>query len=109
MHKLTSLSRLYSRINQTLSSSHGVEEELCRSQAGEIRVLHKASALGTVVVLDEMWQCAVFEAEGDSFTLHVLLPHHSNNLKKWFAKGKCVNSKIRSPFANFSTLSPGRC
>lgn len=58
-----------------------MEEELCRCQASQIRVLHKASALRTIVVFNEMWQCAVFEAEGDSFTLHVLLPHHSNNLE----------------------------
>lgn len=81
-HKLTSLSSLYSSIDQTLSSSHGVEKELCRRQAGQIRVLHKASALRTIVIFDEMWQCAMFEAEGDSFTLHVLLPHDSNNLNK---------------------------
>lgn len=89
----TSLSCLYGCIDQTLSSSHSVEEELCRCQAGQIRVLHKASALGTVVIFDEMWQRAVFEAEGDSFTLHVLLSHHSNDLKKWFVKGKWVNIK----------------
>lgn len=89
----TSLGCLYGCIDQTLSSSHSVEEELCRRQAGQIRVLHKASALRTVVIFDEMWQRAVFEAEGDSFTLYVLLSHHSNDLKKWFVTGKWVDIK----------------
>lgn len=80
MYKPTSLSSLYSCIDQTLSSSHGMEEELCRCQASQIRVLHEAPALRTVVVFDEMWQRTVFEPKRDSFTLNVLLPHHSNNL-----------------------------
>lgn len=79
--KLTRFSSLYSCIDQTLSPSHGMEEELCRCQASQIGVLHKASALRAIVVFNEMWERAVFEAKGDSFTLHVLLAHHSNNLK----------------------------
>ena len=81
LHKLTCFSSLYSCIDQTFSASHGMEEELCRCQASQIRVLHKASALRTIVVFNKMWQCAVFEAKGDSFTLHILLAHHSNNLE----------------------------
>lgn len=79
---LTGLSSLDSCVDQTLSASHSVEKELCRCQAGQVGVLHEASALRTVVILDEVRQRAVFEAEGDSFTLNVLLPHHSNNLNK---------------------------
>lgn len=79
---LTSLSCLDSCVDQTLSASHGVEEELCWRQASQVGILHKASTLRAVVILNEVRQRAVFEAEGDSFTLHVLLPHHSNNLNK---------------------------
>ena len=79
---ITSLSSLDSCVNKTLSASHGVEEELCWCQAGQVGVLHKASALRTVIIFNEVRQCAVFETKGDSFTLHVLLPHHSNNLNR---------------------------
>lgn len=78
--ELTRLGRLDGRINQTLSASHGVEEELCRRQPGQVGVLHKASALRTVVVFNEVRQSPVLEAKRDSFTFHVLLPHHGNNL-----------------------------
>lgn len=81
-NSLTGLSSLDGCVDQTLSASHGVEEELCRCQAGQVGVLHEASALRTVVILNEVRQRAVFEAERDSFTLNVLLPHHSNNLNK---------------------------
>lgn len=82
MPALTSLSSLDSCVDQTLSASHGVEEELCWCQAGKVGVFHKASTLGTIVIFNEVWQRAVFEAKGNSFTFHILLPHHSNNLNK---------------------------
>lgn len=82
MPVLTGLSSLDSCVDQTLSASHGVKEELCWCQAGEVGVLHKASTLRTVVILNEVRQRAVFEAKGNSFTLHILLPHHSDNLNK---------------------------
>lgn len=78
----TSLGRLDSRIDQTLSASHGVEEKLSGCQTSQVGVLHKAPALGAVVILDEVRQRAVLETEGDSLTLHVLLAHHSNNLRE---------------------------
>lgn len=90
LHRLTSLSCLDSCINQTLSASHGVEEEFCWCQAGQVGVLHKTSALRTVVILDEVRQCAMFEAKRDSLTLHVLLPHHSNNLNKEERQVECL-------------------
>lgn len=80
--ELTSLSCLDSCVNQTLSASHGVEEELCWRQSSQVGVLHKASALRTIVILDEVGQSSVFEAKRDSFTLNVLLPHHSNDLNE---------------------------
>lgn len=79
---VTGLGSLDSCVDETLSASHGVEEELCWCQAGQVGVLYKASALRAVIILNEVRQCAVFEAKGDSFTLHVLLPHHSNNLNE---------------------------
>lgn len=59
-----------------------MEEELGGRQAGQVGVLHEASALGAVVVFDEVGERAVLEAEGDSLTLNVLLPHHGNNLHR---------------------------
>lgn len=79
---LTSLGCLDGCVDKTLSASHGVEEELSGRQTGQVGVLHEASALRTVIILDEVRQRAVFEAEGDSLTLHVLLPHHGDNLDK---------------------------
>lgn len=78
---LTSLGGLHSRVDKPLPASHGVEEELCGREAGQVRVLHEASALRAVVILDEVGERAVLEAEGDTLTLHVLLPHHRNNLR----------------------------
>lgn len=46
---------LYSRIDKSFSTTHSVEEELGRCQAGQIRVLDEAARLGTVVVLDVVW------------------------------------------------------
>lgn len=59
-----------------------MEEELGWCQAGKVGVLYKASALRAVVIFDEVGQRPVLEAERDSLTLHVLLPHHSNNLHR---------------------------
>lgn len=78
----TRLGCFHGRIDQTLSTSHGVEEELCGRQTGEVRVLHEPPAFGTVVVLDEVRKSAVLEPERDSFTFNVLLTHHSNNLQE---------------------------
>lgn len=58
-----------------------MEEELCGREAGQVRVLHKAPALGAVVVLDEVGQRAMLEAKGDSLAFNVLLPYHGNNLQ----------------------------
>lgn len=59
-----------------------MEEELGGRQAGQVRVLYKASTLGAVIIFDEVGQCPMLEAEWDSLTLHVLLPYHSNNLHR---------------------------
>ena len=119
MLRLTSLSSLDSCIDQTLSASHGVEEELSWCQASQVGVLHKASTLRTVIIFNEVRQRAVFEAEGDSFTLHVLLPHHSDNLEKggsYRGKGTVRTTgshKIKFSFCEVKivrlTLLPVRC
>ena len=40
--KRTCLSRFDGSIDETFSSSHGVEEEFCRGETGQIRVLDEA-------------------------------------------------------------------
>lgn len=77
---LTGLSRLDSSVDETLTATHGVEEELGGGEASQVGVLHKAPALRAVIILDEVGQRAVLEAEGDPLTLHVLLPHHCDHL-----------------------------
>ena len=57
-----------------------MEVELVRGQASEVRVLHKALALRTVVILDEVRQSSMPESKRDSLPLHVLLTHTRNNL-----------------------------
>lgn len=79
---ITCLSSFDSSIDQTLSASHGVKEELSWCETGQIRVFHEASTLRTVVIFDEVRQSAMLETERDSLTLNVLLPHHSNNLEE---------------------------
>ena len=74
------LGRLDGRINQTLTTAHSVEVELGGRQAGQIRVLDEATRLRTVVVLDEVRQSSLPEAERNTFTLDVLLADASDNL-----------------------------
>lgn len=59
-----------------------MEEKLGGCQASKVRVLHETTRLRAVVVLDEVRQGAVAEAERDSLTLNVLLPHTGNDLRK---------------------------
>ena len=65
-----------------------MEIELVGGQAGEVRVLDKALALGAVIVLDEVGEGSVTEAEGDPLPLHVLLPHAGYHLREG---GRCGN------------------
>ena len=76
----TSFGCLDGGINQSLSASHGVEVELCRSQAGQVRVLYEPPRLRPVIVLDEVRQRAVSEPKRDAFSLDVLLSHARNDL-----------------------------
>ena len=68
-------------IDETLAATHGVEEELLRGEATEVRVLHKAAALGAVVVLVEVRQSPEPEAVRDALALDVLLPHAGGHLR----------------------------
>jgi len=79
---LTSFSSLDSGINKTLTTSHGVEEELRGSQPGKVGVLDEASRLGAVIVFNEVRQRALTEAEGNALTLNVLLTDASDDLNK---------------------------
>ena len=64
----------------TFSASHGVKEELGRSESGEIGILDESSRLGTVIVFDEVRKGSMAETERNTLTLDVLLTHTSNNL-----------------------------
>lgn len=79
--RLTSLSSLHSSVDKTFSATHGMEEEFCRCEASQIGILHKTPALRPIVILDEVGERAVLETKGDTFPLHILLPHHCNNLQ----------------------------
>lgn len=78
---ITCLSSFDSCVDQTLSASHGVKEKLSWCETGQIGVFYETSTFWTIVIFNEVRESAVFETEGDSLTLNVLLPHHSNNLK----------------------------
>ena len=102
---VTGFGGLDGSIDQTLAPSHRVEVELGRRQTGQVRVLDETcsersriiggsvkkllevmcaltSRLGTVVVLDEVRQCAMSEAERNSLSFNVLLPDTRDNLFK---------------------------
>lgn len=78
---ITRLSSFDGCVDQTFSASHGMKEKLSWCETGQIRVLHKTSTLWTIVIFNEVRECAMLETKGDSLTLNVLLTHHSNNLK----------------------------
>ena len=77
---LTSFSSLDSCVDQPLTAPHGMEEELGGREAGQVGVLHKASALRPIVIFDEVRQGPVLESKWDPLALHILLPDDSNDL-----------------------------
>lgn len=77
---LTSFGSFDGCIDETLASSHGVKEELCRVETGQVRVLYEASRLRTVVVLDEMWQGSMSKPERYTLSFNILLSHTCYNL-----------------------------
>lgn len=58
-----------------------MEEELGGCEAGQVGILHKATTLGPIVILDEMGQSPVLEPKWDPLALHILLPDNSNDLR----------------------------
>lgn len=70
-----------------------MEEELGGCEAGQVGILHKATTLGPIVILDEMGQSPVLEPKWDPLALHILLPDNSNDLG---------SSKVSA--SNFSAL-----
>lgn len=75
------LSGLDSSINESLSTSHSVEEELLRGEPIQVAVLYEALALRAIVILGEVRESSLVEAEGDSLALDVLLAYASHNLR----------------------------
>src|SRR5271170_7447813 len=75
------LSGFHSGINQTLPSSHGVEEKLLRRQTSKIRVFNKTTTFRTVVVFGKMRQCSIFETEWNTFAFDHLLTDASRHLR----------------------------
>ena len=73
--------RLNSRINQALTTRHGVEEELLRRQTLNEAALHEAARLGTVIILLEMRQRAVRETIGNALAIRCLLTHTGHHLR----------------------------
>ena len=94
------LGGLDGRVDETLATAHGVEVELVRSETGQVGVLHEAFALGTVVVLDEVRQGAVTEAEWDSLPLNVLLTNTGNDLQR----NNIITQKFNCTCCQFSPL-----
>lgn len=77
---LTSFTGFDCSVNQSLTTSHGVEIELCWSKSGKVGILHKPSTLRTIIIFDEVRKCAVTETKWNPFTFNILLAYHSNNL-----------------------------
>lgn len=90
------LGGLHSCVNETLATSHGVEVELIWSKSSQVRVLHEAFALRTIIILDEVRQGAVTEAERDTLPLNVLLTHTCNDLQGRNLTQNCVIISLSS-------------
>ena len=87
---VTCFSSLHSGINKTLTTSHGVEEELCGRQATQIRVLDKPTGFWRVIILGKVRQCTVFETEWNTLSFDRLLSHDRSHLRN-------VNSRTLGP------------
>lgn len=74
------LGGLDGRVDESLSPGHGVEKELLRGEAAEVRVLDEAARLGRVVVLGEVRQRAELEPERHALALDDLLPDTGRHL-----------------------------
>ena len=78
---VASLGGLHGRVDETFTTAHGVEEELAGCEADEVGVLDETFGLRRVVVLDEVRQGAMLEAEGYALALDVLLADAGDHLR----------------------------
>ncbi|GIX63995.1 secretin receptor [Babesia caballi] len=78
---VTGLRSLTRGVDNPFSTTHGVEKHFLGRQSGQVGVGHEAATLRTVVVLDEVRERAVAEAEGHTLALDVLLADTSNDLR----------------------------
>mmetsp|Transcript_11451 Transcript_11451/g.22494 ORF Transcript_11451/g.22494 Transcript_11451/m.22494 type:complete len:848 (-) Transcript_11451:1065-3608(-) len=78
---ITSLSCLTSSINETFTTTHGVEVELLRGETLEVRVFDETTRLGTKIILVKVRQGTVAETKRNTLTLNVLLTYTTHNLR----------------------------
>lgn len=71
-----------------------MEEELSGSEASQVGVFYKASALGTIIILDKVRKGPMLKSKWDPLALHVLLPDNSNDLrgKRLHIISACIQS-----------------
>ena len=75
---------LHCRIDQSLTTAHGMKEELRRRETGVEGIANKPLCRRGLVVAAKVWQGPVFEAVGDSLAINNLLPnacHHLGNIE----------------------------
>ena len=111
-----SLRSLHSCIDQTLTSSHRVEKELCGSQTGVETVSHEAFSFGFFGPLCKMRQWTTFKTIWNPFATKSLLPnwcHHLTDVdegsfgsSEWHDQGTVRMRQIG--FTGFSTLISNR-
>ena len=73
--------RLNGRVDETLATTHGVEEEFLGRKPPQIGIFNESSTLGTKVVLGEVGQRALVEAERNTLAFNILLTDTSNHLR----------------------------
>jgi len=78
---VTSFGNLDSGVDETFTTSHGVEEELLRSETPKIRVLDETACLGAEIVFSEMGECSMLETERYTSALYRLLTHADRSLR----------------------------
>ena len=78
---VTRVRRLHSRVDQTLTTAHGVEEVLGRTETLDEGGLDESAGLYAVIVLGEVGQSAVLEGILDTLTVYDLLAEKSHHLR----------------------------
>mmetsp|Transcript_115295 Transcript_115295/g.235680 ORF Transcript_115295/g.235680 Transcript_115295/m.235680 type:complete len:467 (+) Transcript_115295:4900-6300(+) len=73
--------RLAGGIDQTLSTTHGMEEKFLRGQPAKVAVFHESTRLGSEIVLRKMGEGSFFESVGNPLSLHVLLSDAGDDLR----------------------------